>query len=182
MLGKPSGVRSPAAGLVLRLCRLLKDEASKRQSDPSTPQGSSSGAGENSSSATAGNSNHATAAGGKGGKNASVNNAAASASSKQPMLESIEKSLNTCEAWLKFSSDPDPWGEDGTRASSTSPLSQLIKEQDDDLCGPKPVRPPPPTGDAMGDEAGMGKLAELAGGGLMSGRDILALIQGMGRL
>ena len=180
MVGKVSGSRSPAAGFVLRLCRMLKEDASKQSSSESgyTPKDSSStAAGGESLSTSAGNNNNNN--GGKGGKNA----ASASTSSKQPTIESVAKALGSCEAWQSFTSDPDPWGEDGSQASTLSPLSQLIKEQDDDLCGPKPVRPPPPPpGDAMVDDAGMGELAEMAGGGLMSGRDILALLQGMGRL
>jgi hypothetical protein len=184
MVGKVSGYRSPAAGFVLRLCRMLKEGASKQPSSESgsTPKDSRSGAvgGETlSTSASNNNNNNNNNNGGKGGKNT----ASASASSKQPTIESVAKSLSSCEAWQRFTSDPDPWGDDGSQASTLSPLSQLIKEQDDDLCGPKPVRPPPPpTGVAMSDDAGMGELAEISGGGLMSGRDILALIQGVGRL
>ena len=173
MVGKKSGLRNPAAGLLIRLSRVLKEEASKvPETPPPHPSSTRSG---NPSVAGASGSN-------KGGKGAS--------SSKQQM-ESVSKSLASCESWVEFSSEPDPWGEDTDQASSLSPLSTLIKEQDDDLCGPKPIRPPMPTGEPADDEAGMGELAELAGmgelaelagGGLMSGRDILALLQGMGRL
>ena len=52
--------------------------------------------------------------------------------------------------------------------------------QDDEFCGPKPIRPPveeaPETG---GLAAAMSGGLSGLGGGMMSGRDILALLQGM---
>jgi hypothetical protein len=60
-----------------------------------------------------------------------------------------------------------PWSE---FSAEGGPLEQLFTEQDGDLCGPRPVRPITEEG---------ADLAELAGGGLMSGREILALLQGM---
>lgn len=179
MVGKLSGLRNPAAGFILRLCRMLRDEALKNPSG-STPEGQEGNRErESPSGAATSNSNNGGNGSSKGG---GKTGAPAASKQQQPVLESIAKSLESCEAWQQFSADPDPWAEDGSRASSTSHLSRLIKEQDDDLCGPKPIRPPPITGDAMADEAGMGELAEMAGGGLMSGREILALLQGMGRL
>ena len=80
--------------------------------------------------------------------------------------------------WSEFSTEGDPWEGDGSAGPSCT-LGKLIKEQEDDLCGPKPFRPP------VGDVgAGGGELAELAGGAgrlaELSGREILALLQGMG--
>jgi hypothetical protein len=67
-------------------------------------------------------------------------------------------------SWSAFVSGEDAWSSsDGADGS----LRALIQEQDADLCGPRPVRPSP-------EEA-----ADLAGGSLMSGRDILALLQSM---
>lgn len=74
-------------------------------------------------------------------------------------------------ASLAFSSD------DGGAGA----LRRLIAEQEDEFCGPKPIRPP---ADEMPDASG-GLAAAMSGGlgglggGMMSGRDILALLQGM---
>jgi hypothetical protein len=71
--------------------------------------------------------------------------------------EAVVKALMVDAAWSEFSADGGP-------------MHALFDEQGGDLCGPRPCRPVVEEGQ---------DLAELAGGGLMSGREILALLQGM---
>jgi len=66
----------------------------------------------------------------------------------------IKAKLAASPEWSEFNAD----------------LAKLTAEQEGDLGGPRPIRAPVEEGS---------ELAELAGGGLMSGREILALLQGM---
>lgn len=53
-------------------------------------------------------------------------------------------------------------------------LTTLCQEQEGDLGGPRPVR--------LAVEESGSAMAEMAGGGLISGHEILALLQGMGAM
>ena len=68
-------------------------------------------------------------------------------------------------AWSEFSSE-----------DSGGALRHLLDEQDAEFCGPKPERPPP---EETPEEGSLAAMAGSLGGGLMSGREILALLQGM---
>lgn len=74
-----------------------------------------------------------------------------------PQHAAVSAALDMSSTWSEF-------------CIEAGPLQQLLREQTEELCGPRPIR--------LLTEEGS-ELADLAGGGLMSGREILALLQGM---
>lgn len=80
----------------------------------------------------------------------------------------VARGLGACAPWVKFTEEVC-WEEE-TDPSARGPFHVLCAEQEGDLGGPRAVRT------VMN---GNTELADLAGGGFMTGPEILALLHGM---
>uniref|UniRef100_A0A7R9VAG8 Uncharacterized protein n=1 Tax=Chlamydomonas euryale TaxID=1486919 RepID=A0A7R9VAG8_9CHLO len=98
--------------------------------------------------------------GGSGADDAGSSGGADTTAGSGALNPTLTTALLASSAWSEFCSD----------ARDGGALRPLLDEQLGELCGPRPQRPP--VEDA-------GDLANLSGGSMLSGREILALLQGM---
>ncbi len=158
-LGVVGGLRSPLVGFAIQACRLLRDaaEASERPDEPDSDDEDEE--------------DEEDEEGKAGG-------AAAARRARGKCNAALKAALDADAAWREFAAKADggaaggdPPGGPAAAGASGGALARLCAEQEGDLGGPRAQR----TGNLDGGD----HLAELAGGGLITGSEILALLQGM---